>query len=161
MITIEVNDRSVLDALERLRRGLTDMTPVMADVAQALASASERQFASQSGPLGPWPHLQDVTTGMRTERGTWPGQMLQVSAGGLAASVQTSHGSNFARIGTNQVYAAMHMFGGTTSSVSMIPGKKIPARPYLPFNPVTQEITAEANQTVLEILEGYLQRLAD
>ena len=42
MITIEVNDRSVLDALERLRRGLTDMTPVMADVAQALASASER-----------------------------------------------------------------------------------------------------------------------
>ena len=161
MITIEVNDRSVLDALERLRRGLTDMTPVMADVAQALASASERQFASQSGPLGPWPHLQDVTTGMRTERGTWPGQMLQVSAGGLAASVQTSHGSNFARIGTNKVYAAMHMFGGTTSPASMIPGKKIPARPYLPFNPETQEITAEANQTVLEILEGYRQRLAD
>ena len=52
MITIEVNDRSVLDTLNRMVQGLSDATPVMADLAQVLASESERQFASQSGPWG-------------------------------------------------------------------------------------------------------------
>lgn len=161
MITIEVNDRSVLDALNALHRGLSDMTPVMNEIAQALASESERQFATQSGPLGAWPRLSEETTiPSRTQKGTWPGKMLQVSAGGLAPSILTAYGSDFASIGSNKPYSAMQMFGGTTSVSSMIPGKKIPARPYLPFNPETEEISTEANLTVLEILESFLGRLA-
>lgn len=161
MITIEVNDRGVLDMLARLQRGLGNMAPAMADIAQALASESERQFSSESGPLGPWPDLSDETTKVfRGQRGTWPGKMLQVSAGGLAASVQTAFGRDFASVGTNKPYSAIHMFGGTTSPSSMIPGKDIPARPYLPFHPETLELTSEAKATVLEILESYLNQLA-
>ena len=55
MITIEVNARDVLDTLNRMVQGLGDATPVMADLANVLASESKHQFASQSGPLGPWP----------------------------------------------------------------------------------------------------------
>lgn len=135
------------------------MEPVMADLANALASESERQFASESGPLGPWPGLSETTKAMRTRRGTWPGKKLQISSGGLAASVQTSHGPNWAMIHTNKPYAAMHQFGGTTSPRSMIPGKTIPARPFLPFNPQTSEITPEAQATITDVLNHWLGQI--
>lgn len=158
MITVEVNDVSVLDLLGRLTRGLSDMKPAMANIAQALASESERQFSTQSGPLGAWPGLAESTIEARAKHGTWPGKMLQVSAGGLAPSVQTAHGANFASISSNKPYSAIHMFGGQAGR-----GHKatIPARPYLPFNPQTNEISNPANQTVLEILNSYLTQLTD
>ena len=86
MITIEVNDQEVLAILNRLADGMKDMRPAMTDVAQVLASQSERQFATQSGPLGAWPDLADSTKAKRGKNGSWPGQILQVSAGGLAPS---------------------------------------------------------------------------
>ena len=159
MIKIEIKDQDVLTMLSRLQAGMKDMRPVMANVANALASASERQFATQSGPFGAWTALTDTTKSIRTKRGTWPGRILDVSTAGLASSVQTSYGADFARIGSNKPYSAMHMFGGTTSSASMIPGKKIPARPYLPFNPQTGDLTPQAKATVLEVLETYLGQL--
>lgn len=157
MITVDVKDQEVLDMLSQLSGRVKNMRPAMADVAEALASESERQFKTQSGPLGKWPDLSEETTKVfRTRKGSWPGQILQVSAGGLSASVQTSFGANFASIGSNKPYAAMHMFGGVTSPKSMIPGKKIPARPFLPFNPQTQELSAPARATIIEILNDYL-----
>lgn len=160
MITIEVNDRNVLDALNRVVQGLEDASPVMADLAQLLASESEQQFASESGPLGQWRDLTDVTKKMRERRGTWPGRILQITSGGLAASVQTAHGPDWAAIFTNKPYAAMHQFGGTTSARSMIPGKIIPARPYLPFNPQTNEVTPETQAAILDIVNAWLHHLA-
>lgn len=162
MITIKVNDKSVLETLDRLVRGLSDTTPVMADIAQALASESERQFATESGPLGAWPGLSEESTiPLRTKKGTWPGQMLQVSSGGLAPSVQTAYGKDFASISSNKPYSAMHMFGGTTSPSSMTPGKTIPARPYLPFNPDTLELSTQAQDNVLDILAMWLGNLSE
>lgn len=161
MIKVEVKDQDVLSVLSRLSAGIKDMRPAMANVAQALASESERQFATQSGAFGGWPSLTNTTIGLRSKKGTWPGRILDVSAAGLAASVQTSYGYNFASIGSNKPYAAMQMFGGTTSAKSMIPGKKIPARPYLPFNPQTGELTPKAKTTVLEVLQRYISQIAN
>lgn len=159
MITIEVKDQEVQEILSQLSGRVKDMSPVMAEIAHALASESERQFKTESGPLGKWPDLSEKTTKVfRTRKGTWPGKILQVSAGGLAASVQTSFGAYFASIGSNKRYAAMHMFGGVTSPKSMIPGKRIPARPFLPFNPQTQELSAPARATIIESLNNYLVR---
>ena len=160
MFKVEVKDRQVLELLNRLSGGMKNMSPAMANVAQALATQSERQFKTQSGPFGGWPVLTGTTIAMRTKKGTWPGRMLDVSAGGLAASVQPSYSANSASIGSNKVYAAMQMFGGTTSSKSMIPGKKIPARPYLPFNAQTGQLTTNAQTTVLEVLQAHIDRLA-
>lgn len=158
MITIEVKDQEVLATLSKLTRGLSNMTPVMADIAQALASESERQFATQFGPLGPWPGLAESTIKSRAKAGTWPGRMLQVSAGGLAPSVQTAHGATFASISSNKPYSAIQMFGGQAGRGGR---STIPARPYLPFNPQTEELSDPANKTVLEVLNGYLNRLTD
>ena len=157
MITVEVKDQEVLAILNRLIGGMKDMRPAMANVAQALASESERQFATQSGPLGGWPDLADSTKAARSKKGSWPGQILQVSAAGLAPSVQTAYGPNFASIGSNKPYSAIHMFGGSAGRGH---AAKISARPYLPFNPQTQDLTGPAKETVIEVLELYFSRLA-
>lgn len=156
MITIEVKDQDVLAILNRLADGMKDMRPAMADVAQVLASQSERQFATQSGPLGAWPDLEDSTKAERSKNGSWPGQILQVSAGGLAPSVQTAFGTTFASISSNKPYSAIHMFGGDAGRGH---ASEIPARPYLPFNPQTSELSDPAKEDVLEVLERYFSRL--
>ena len=156
MITIEVKDQEVLAILNRLAAGVNDMRPAMANIAQVLASESERQFATQGGPLGAWPVLAESTKDARSKKGTWPGKMLQVSAGGLAASVQTAYGAIFASIGSNKPYSAIHMFGGSAGQGHT---SEIAARPYLPFNPQTKELTESAQQTIVEVLDLYIQRL--
>lgn len=156
MVKIEIDDGDVMSALQAMMRRGADMSPAMANIAQVLASESERQFRNQAGPGGAWPDLSDATKAMREKRGTWPGQKLQVSAGGLAASVQTGYAPAEAWIGSNKPYAAMHQFGGVTSPRSMIPGKAIPARPFLPFDPEGERLSPDAERTMLEVLEGYL-----
>lgn len=156
MITVEIKDKEVLAMLNSLAAGMKDMRPAMADIAQALASESERQFATQSGPFGEWTDLAKSTKAARSKKGSWPGQILQVSAGGLAASVQTAFGANFASIGSNKPYSAIHMFGGNAGRGH---AAEIPARPYLPFNPQTSELTAPAKEAVMDVLELYFSRL--
>ena len=58
------------------------------------------------------------------------GKTLQKS-GQLAASITSRAGTDFARIGSNKKYAAIHHLGGQAGR-----GKKLtlPARPYLPIS---------------------------
>lgn len=157
MIEITTDSEQVLGVLEALIDRLEDMSPAMADIAQALQSESEQQFQDESGPLGAWPQLSDQSTiPLRAAQGKWPGQILQMSAAGLASSIQTGYDDRSAWIGSNKPYAAMHFFGGTTSPFSMIPNKEIPARPYLPFHPVTGDLTPDAEATILEVIAQYL-----
>ena len=152
------SDDQVTPALQLLIGRLRDTRPAFANVATALQSESERQFAAEEGPLGAWPALSEKSTIPRREaRGTWPGKKLQETAGGLAASVQTGYGAAEAWIGSNKPYAAMQHFGGVTSPRSMIPGAVIPARPYLPFHPETNALTPQAATTVLEALGAHLE----
>ncbi len=79
MITIKINLESALATLDRMARGAQDASPLMADLAEALASESERQFAGQSGPLEPlepWAISRPVKQRMCERRGTWPGKLL-------------------------------------------------------------------------------------
>ncbi len=155
MIKVQIDDREVMAALKRLEAAGADMSPVMADIAQAMASESERQFQRQAGPLGPWPDLVESTKAARARRGKWPGPMLQVSPGGLAASVQVGHDRRSAWIGSNKPYAAIHQLGGQAGKGGRA---RIPARPYLPFNPETQALSAEARETIMEVLAERLAK---
>lgn len=156
MFQIDIDSQAVLTALARLQQATNNMSPVMANIAQALASESERQFQTETGPGGNWPDLSDTTKMFRERMGKWPGKKLQLSGGGLAASVQTGYDDNTAWIGSNKPYAAMHQFGGKTSPRSMIPNKTIQARPYLPFD-ATGALTDNAQHTILEILQAHLE----
>ncbi|HHB11855.1 MAG TPA: hypothetical protein ENK62_01480 [Chromatiales bacterium] len=59
---IEVDDREVIDALQRLTRHLADVRPALQDIGETLVHTTRRRFATGTGPDGrPWKPLSPVT----------------------------------------------------------------------------------------------------
>ena len=152
MINIEYNDSQVMSALNELMRRMGDLTPVMRDIAGVMEDATERAFDNEQDPESglAWHPLMASTVAMR---GGNAHPILQ-NSGQLAGSIVSAYGADFAQIGSaeigsNKKYAAMHQFGGTTASNSMIPGKDIPARPFLGLGDDDQD-------EILTILNSYL-----
>ena len=152
MFEISVKDDELNAALGRIAAGLSDTTPLARVIAGTLASETERNFAAQGRPA--WLGLKPATIFRRTRAGTWPGKILQVS-GKLAASVATDYGRDYARVGSNRVYAAIQQFGGQAGR-----GRKttIPARPYLPID-AAGNLQAQARTAVLDDVNTYLRSL--
>ncbi|EIC13727.1 phage-like protein, partial [Kingella kingae PYKK081] len=81
------------------------------------------------------------------------GKTLQLS-GQLAASLTTQSGNDFARIGSNKPYAAIHHIGGQAGR-----GRKvhIPARPYLPIDG-SGVLQSGGEKRLLDIVKASLAR---
>lgn len=108
MIKIEIDSDAkskLLDAITRLQ----DARPLFHDIAGALESETEANFAAGGRPH--WVPLSKATK--RSKGGKSVLQVLQDS-GTLAKSIQSnsSFGADFAQIGSNLKYAAIHQFGG-------------------------------------------------
>lgn len=135
MIEIQVDDRDVMAAFNRLIASANDLSPAMRKVAGILADATERAFEMEQDPVtgASWAPLKPSTV-KRRKGDAHP--ILQQS-GQLAASVQSTSGRDFAQAGTNKEYAATHQFGarkgkfGATRRGVPIPWGDIPARPFL------------------------------
>jgi phage gpG-like protein len=88
--------------------------------------------------------------------------MLQVSAGGLAASITHGGDRHSAWVGASKVYAAVHQFGqkkgasGRTRRGAPIPWGDIPPRPYLPIDEAGA-LTPAARDEVLAIIADALR----
>lgn len=146
-ITIEHNSKAVVDVLQQLLDDLGDMTEPMQRIAAVLEDTTEQAFADEASPSTgePWPSLSDAYLKANPKRKG--GKMLQATAGGLAPSIVSEYGDNWAQIGSNKIYAAIHQFGGEDD---MAPGPAaIPAREYL-------GISKETEADILDILEEYL-----
>lgn len=156
MFEIKVEAKNVMSALERLAHTGQDMSPVMRGIAQELERQTEKNFAAEGRPK--WLGLKPSTIAMRTRRGTWPGMMLQISAGGLASSISSSSDASSATVGSNKKYAAMQQLGGITSSKSMIPNKTIAARPFLPIDAQGQ-LQPDAGENILGLVNDYLRQV--
>lgn len=146
MFEIEIQAEEALSALSSVARGLADASPLMRMIAGSLLAETQKNFESNGRPA--WLGL---SPGTRKRRGAGA-QPLQES-GRLRASISNDHGSDFARVGSNVAYAAIHQFGGQTRPHVVLPrnkkalafngrvvrkvnhpGSKIPARPYLPVD---------------------------
>lgn len=154
-VTIQYDDRQVVDALNRMLRAGADMTPAMRDIAAIIEEAAEEAFQSQQAPDGtPWAPLSEHTTRRRTRQGKWPGQILQVT-GDLAGSITSASDESSAVAGSNLVYAPTHQFGaeegafGATPSGRPIPFGDIPARPFL-------GVSDEARDDILDAVNRHL-----
>ena len=135
MFEISLDASSLEHGLGQLLKNATHPRPMMKAIAAELLSITEDNFENENwGGQIPW---------KPTHRG---GKILQKS-GQLAASIHTASGSNFARIGTNKPYAAIHHLGGTVKAKNKpylvfkvgdgfrrVKQVKIPARPYLPIS---------------------------
>ncbi|MBF0273468.1 MAG: phage virion morphogenesis protein [Magnetococcales bacterium] len=113
-IEIKIDDRLVMEALNRLAGAATRTAPAMREVAGVLLDGVEEAFEREADPVSgvPWPSLRPSTIQSRQRQGQWPGKILQVT-GLLAASVASDFGPDFARVGSNRRYAAIQQFGGS------------------------------------------------
>lgn len=152
MIEARLEYKPILNVLRQAAAQMRDRRPLMRSVAGVMFRAVEDNFEQEGRPK--WKDLHPGTKLTRFKQGTWPGQILQRSAGGLAASIVQSFDSNHAVVGSNKVYAAIHQFGGKTRAhvikakngralsfggivVRSVnhPGSNIPARPFLRLTP--------------------------
>ncbi len=113
-VTIRVIDAEVLAALARIDRVADDPSTIMSAIAAYMVTATQRHIETERGPEGKWPALSPRTAAKRIgrrRRGT--ANMLRVSASsGLYATITGDSGVDFAAVGSNKVYAAIHQFGG-------------------------------------------------
>lgn len=151
VVTVQIYDRELVATLRRLALLADDMSPVMRPIAGVLLDASQRAFKEEKDPITgqSWPKLTKATIRQRLRQGTWPGKMLNVSPGGLAASVQADYGKDFAVVGTNKVYAPTQFFGaargafGSTKRGRPIPWGNIPGRRFMGWDDSDRDEIAE------------------
>ena len=142
-IFIEYDDAAVRDALERLMRAGSDLSPVMREIAGHLEDSAAESFELESAPDGtPWAPLAEATKQDRRRRGYRDGPILE-RAGDLIASITSDSDATSAVAGTNLVFAARHQLGfeGPDSL-----GRNIntPARPFLGLWPEHVHLVIEA-----------------
>ena len=154
MFEMQVKDDGLTAGLTRLIGGLKMPRPLMRAIAGTLETETERNFASQGRPQ--WLGLAPATIKQRKKAGTWPGKILQVSAAGLAASVSTDYGNDFARIGSNKPYAAIQHLGGDAGRGRKV---KIPARHWLPADG-NGNLQPAASASIQQDMRDYLANLA-
>ncbi len=156
MFTVELDHQRLQTVLRKVEWAVGDLAPLMRGIAAELGSQTEENFEEEGRP--DWADLSDVTTTRREKSGNWPGQMLQVSAAGLAASVTTRATDSSALVGSNKPYAAMMQFGGDKSDFPHLWGD-IPGRPYLPMN-AEGELQPETEDAILELAMSHLEKAA-
>lgn len=156
MITVELDHERLQAALRRVEWAVGDVAPLMRGIAAELVSQTEENFAEEGRP--DWADLSDTTTERRAKTGNWPGQMLQISSAGLAASVTSHADDSSALVGSNKPYAAMMHFGGSKSAFPHLWGD-IPGRPFLPMdgNGLLQQ---EPEEAILQLALTHLEQAA-
>ena len=154
MLTVELENQRIQNVLREIEQAVGNLTPLMRGVAAELAQQTEQNFENEGRPE--WAELSDTTTERRAKRGSWPGQILQVSAAGLAASITTHATDSSALIGSNKPYAAMMQLGGDQADFPHLWGD-IPARPYLPMD-AAGALQPQAEQALLELALSHLKQ---
>lgn len=125
MLTIDISNTEVLKKLEQLSHKIDDMTPVLRDIGEHIASEIDLCFTDASDPYGnPWAELSDVTVARRRNNSNKPLN----DTGRLKNSITTNVIDNkTVEVGTNVEYAITHQKGakkgqyGKTSRGAPIP----------------------------------------
>ena len=122
MLEINLDTKDLERGLAQLLKNATDNRPMIRGIATELVALTEDNFEDESWGGDKWKQSQRAASN--------GGKTLQKS-GQLAASITSRAGTDFARIGSNKKYAAIHHLGGQAGR-----GKKLtlPARPYLPIS---------------------------
>ena len=145
LIEIKIDDSELNALLSTVRRKFSDLTPLTADVSVRMLSAVHENFEKEGRP--PWDSLAESTKEQRRKKGHANAPILNIhGSSGLLGSVQPDYSDNYASVGSNKVYAAIHQLGGMAG-----PGRsvEIPARPFL-------DLTEEDMQEIIDIITGYL-----
>ncbi len=164
MITIEIDNRNVQDALGQLAGRIDNLAPALSEIGERLAETTQSRFNTSTGPDGQkWKPNAAATilgylggkagvygkTGKITKKGMGYAQNKKtlVSSGLLQDSIRWQLIPGGVAIGTDRFAdawdagAAVHQFGSLNG--------KIPARPFL-------GVSADDEREILDIVARYL-----
>jgi phage virion morphogenesis protein len=169
-ISVKVEDREIIAALERLRERTGRMGPAFKNIGEELRQSTQQRFRDQIDPDDrPWQQLRPSTVAAKAARGHSPAILR--ARGHLADTIRYQADENGVRVGTNRVYGAIHQFGGKTAAHVIQPkdkkalawpgarhpvrgvnhpGSDIPARPFL-------GISRQDRERILEIIADHLK----
>lgn len=146
MIHLELDDRELKQALDKLAARVSDMAPVMHRITQIMEEGTRTHFEEERGPDGQkWKPLADSTLlahmrraagkdGILTKRGNTRAKAVKALAqkkilldhGRLSNDLGREFSSMSAMLTSVQPYAATHQFGDDK--------RNIPARPFFGFS---------------------------
>lgn len=142
VVRIELLDAAFKARIAKAIAANQDARPLMAAWAIDILGSVEEVAAKEGVPR--WAALSKLTTiPRRKAAGTYPGKTLQVT-GKLMASIQPSHGADFAVVSTNDVRAKPLHFGAKQGAFGRdkrnhpLPWGNIPARPFMVLLPAVE-----------------------
>jgi phage virion morphogenesis protein len=142
MLDIEIDDREVRQALERLRRRVQDMSPVMRAIGADMERRMLERFETETDPAGrKWAPLAKRTLKAKKGRGS-----ILYQHGTLMDSRSWQADASSVRWGFGQKYAAFHEFGT----------KKMPRRGLLFADAERRELAEEDRSLILEAIRAHL-----
>lgn len=173
MITIQVQDNGVQDALHALAQRVGNMKPILQAIGEDLMERTKERFGTSTGPDGQrWKpnavstiqamiarssqskgfYLKDGKTLSKKAQTSLSGKKVLVDTGSLAQQFHVSASANSVTVGNSMKYAAIHQFGGQAGK-----GKKttIPARPFLPIKS-DGSLYPQEQIKILDALNAYL-----
>lgn len=101
---ISIDDAELVGALDGLETAGRDMSPAMAEIAAYMLLATQERFELGVDPDGdPW---------IPSQRAIREGGQTLIDEGLLLGSLATDSGPDFAQVGSNLAYAAIHQTGG-------------------------------------------------
>lgn len=173
MIDIQIDDSEVRQALERLQRRLSDLSPVMRDIGELLAERAKQRFETSTGADGKaWaPNAPSTLAaylavygssfkkrGGLTKQGAARAARKKPLIGesrALSTTIYYQAGRDTVTIGSPMVYAAIHQFGGLAGRGRRV---TIPPRPFLPVTASGQWLGDADRAAVLDILRNALEQ---
>lgn len=150
-VSIENNSQQVLDVLARLSDRLTEPELLLELMGKPLVASSKQRFRDTVAPDGrKWlPNSRTTLALYFGGKGGLSKKPLTGKTRQLQSTLTYQVWGNQLLVGSPLPYAAMQQLGGTTASGSMIPGKRIPARPFL-------GVSESDEETILDIVAKYL-----
>ncbi|MDR0809538.1 MAG: phage virion morphogenesis protein [Gemmobacter sp.] len=172
MITIEVRDAEVEQALSRLQSFMADLSEVMGKIGDHLVySTQERMKAGQSPDGTPFAPRKASTLNAYKKREQKFGPHPLWLTGTMRENIHFQSGSDFVRVGSSAIQAAVMQFGAAQGEFGArigragkpgrrrdhfhhIPWGDIPARPFL-------GVSGQDRADILAIIGGALEALVE
>ena len=175
--TLTVDDAAVQAVLHKLSRRAGGLAPVLQVVGEGIIERTKRRFETGTGPDGAkWKDNSAATLAMLAERlgghkskvkkdgrlnargaRQLAGKKPLIQEGDLRRQIVAVATGVSLTVSATMAYAAMQQFGGTLGPNTWFPGKKIPARPFLPVHP-DGTLYPQEQAEVLSALNDFLMQ---
>jgi len=139
MISIEVNDDAVQQALNRILESADNLTPFFQDVGEYMIHSTKERFGKGEAPDGTkWQANSELT--LSRKKGNDP---LIGETKGLSNDIAYALLNDSMMIGSNKEYAAVQQFGAKQHEFGKAPWGDIPARPFLGISDADRDAITE------------------